>query len=326
MAPPTLARFAPYAIFAFGLLALDVTVPRYARSHFIPEQMMHSLGAARPEVVLIGNSLLAAGYRNGVRTRSRPSVFNAAIGATTPLENFVTLRRVLAQTEPKTVVYGWYSTQLVDDAVKIDDIQGNRLVSVLWANTSDLSFFFPRPQEQPIDVARFLLMKHVPLAAYAPLVQGRLEISRRGLAADKNAASANPFGADADFRRMADASWNDIDSRLEKRRTGSTFSFSRFVVAMRDNAHSRGAKIVWVAMPLASRARATASASATYQSYVEAAHRELASAPGDRFLDASELAGIDDGSFADGLHLNERGARVFTQWLDDQLAPPDDSK
>ena len=314
------AKYTPYVVFALGLLAFSVALPRYAARHFVPEQMLGALGSAHPEVVLLGNSLIVAGYRNELRNLSQPVIFNAGIGATGPLEHFLTLRRILASTQPRTLVYGWFGTQLLDTPVRVDELQGNRLIGILWAHPSDMGSIFPTPMHYPTDVTRFFLMNELPLSGYGPLIQGRIEISRRALAkrGSERTTGANRFGADEDFQKFADAGWNEIESALESHRTGSSFAFSRHVIAMRDLAHARGVKVIWVAMPVASRGRAAAARSKLYPSYVEAIRRDLASSP-DAFLDATELEGIDDSAFRDGLHLDDKGAEIFTHWLERRL-------
>jgi hypothetical protein len=302
-----------YVVFACGALALNTALPWAARRHFVPEQMMARLAGRDPATVLIGNSLLAAGYRDGEGS----GVANFAIGATGPWEHRMVLRQVLERHHPKRLVYGWAGDQLLPHELVPSEIVGNRLVAVTWARPSDVFDAFPGfPRAHAIDGITFAAMTQVSLLSYGRLLQSKIEVRRRALAQAETAASE--FGAVDDFQRLAAAEGERLPARLAAHRHGDRFDLDRDVLAIREMARSRGMSIVWVAMPLSTARRALTLRVPGYREYLAFAEAALAGA-GDLFLDATELTGSDDTLYQDGMHLGGDGVRRFTAWLDEKI-------
>jgi hypothetical protein len=304
---------------ASASIGLEVYVPR----HFVPEQALERLPVSDGGTILLGNSLLAAGGDQAVfqaRGENAPwaPVGNMAIGATLPAEHVMAFRRALDRMRPRLLVYGWSASQLLPADYRVADVTGNRAILFTWSRATDVSRVTPGfPLARWADALTFLAARALPVVAYAPVVQGRVELWRRGLAASGTSPS-NRFGRTADFQTLASDSWQQVSSQAVAIEHGEAPHPDRWVRELRDEAHARGVPIVWVAMPVApGKPLETALAPGT-RLLVESVKRELVGA-GDYWLDATVLPGIGAAQFSDGLHLTPDGARVFSEWLCDRL-------
>jgi hypothetical protein len=309
------------AVLVAGALVVlaNLFVASYAPRHFMPERVLERCQSARADVVLLGTSTMVAGGNEQVLAAElRRSVCNAAVGATQPFEHELEVRKLLATHAPKVFVYGWSIGQLLPDHLEVGDLVGNRAVAFAWSRASDVSSAFdgfPRTDLQ--DGFSFLARRALPLLAYAPLVQTRLEILHRRI--DGDHSEQNQFGAREGFEELTRRSWLGLPSQLSKANQGGRLTLSPHVLRLQQMAHAAGAHIVWVAMPLTSEARRSSDRVAGYAAYVAGAASTLGTG-GDRFLDASALSDLPDARFDDGLHVAPDGARLFSLWLAKQIA------
>ena len=307
------------AVLAGTLLVLaNLGIASYAPRHFSPQYTLERCMSSRADVLLLGTSTMVAAADEALLSgRVGRRVCNAAVGATAPFEHRLELRRLLEAGSPRVIVYGWSIGQLLPAPLNPGELVGNRAVAYSWSRFEDVRVAYPNfPPRDLENGFSFLARRAVPLLTYGSLIDGRLEALHRSIDGDQR--EKNQFGAKEDFEKLARDAWVSLPRDLETATHAGTVALSPHVLEMRQLAHAAGARMLWVAMPLTSEARRTAAKLPAYRAYFDRAAAVLG-ADGDAFLDASALPELPDTVFNDGLHVAGPGARLFSEWLANEI-------
>ncbi|MDO8431584.1 MAG: hypothetical protein Q7S58_04155 [Candidatus Binatus sp.] len=267
----------------------------------------------------LGNSLMAAGFSAAAFDRYtkplRAIAFNAALGASDPVEHLMLLRRALKR-DPTvmTVIYGFFDFQLTGPLVAANsDFIGNRAASYylepeLVLEYSDMS---------PRDRFDFNLMRHVPLLVERGTIWEKVELVRRAMSQlGMPPVATNRMGQVSDFAMLEADSPAAFAARSE-RAIAEHAKLSAPIAQIIEQSKQHGARVVIVEMPMHpyhQRTFYSLPAWSKYRDYV----RSLVEQAGGNYLNASDwIERADD--FADHLHLSAAGADDFSRRLADYV-------
>ena len=310
--------FIPIAIALVILLvynfAIGVAARKTQRKHLLTA--IEHLSPAT-DCIFLGNSLMEAGGNATVfqaswpQTNASPSAVNLALGATTPVEHYLILKRAFNQpVHIKYIVYGFFDDQLnaAPDG-KWEDLIGNRAFSYYFARDA-AEFYTPNSR---IGEWRMELTEHVPMVAERSSLWDRVELFRRRLdEIGMPAQKVNRFGRVGDFNALEAKDVPSFTQRCETIVRGQK-GFSAPIQAMIDLAHEHGAQFFFVEMPMSPRHRETFYSLPVWQE-MRTHLQALASAQNTTYIMASDW--VSDGTnFEDTVHLNEQGARCFSARL-----------
>jgi hypothetical protein len=311
------------------LLAFNAVIANVA-AHSKRQQALAAL--AHPPVgtpvVFLGNSLMAAGGDpNAFRSiwcaqpAAAPSL-NLALSATSPVEHYLIWKTALAHDlRPKWLIYGFFDDQLNATARgDWSDLVGNRA----------LSYYFPSEAAKLYAPGSSLKRWQLKLTAQVPMLSERsspwstVERWRRQLESiGLPAKKTNRFGRVDDFGPRSAAEIASFDRRCREI-TESKVGFSAPVRQIIELAHDHQIRVLFVEMPMPRPHRESFYCLPVWprlRNHV----RQLAGEAGVTYLNASDWV-IDDSQFADALHLNPAGARVFSARLARELAQLDPTK
>lgn len=269
------------------------------------------------DCVFLGNSLMAAGGDTAAFKSAwtvpndPPAPVNLALGATTPVEHDLILRRAFDQpVRIKYLVYGFFDDQLNAPASGgWTNLVGNRAFSYYFPREA-ASFYAPGSDWE---IWKLRCIGHIPMFADRSSFWGKIELMRRwcgdlGMPKQKN----NRFGRAADFEGLEPKDTASFTQRCEAVVHGQ----AGFSPAMRDIfqlARAHGAKVILVEMPMPSKHREifyTLPAWADLRAYLQS----LAAQENAVYISASDWV-PDDSDFEDAIHLDERGAKLFSARL-----------
>jgi hypothetical protein len=269
------------------------------------------------DCLFLGNSLIEAGCNatafqaSWPQTSASPSAVNLGLGATTPVEHYLILKRALSQpVHVKYIIYGFFDDQLnaAPDG-KWEDLIGNRAFSYYFPRDA-AAFYTPHSR---IGEWRMELGARIPMVAERSSLWDRVELLRRrfediGMPAQK----VNRFGRVGDFNALEAKDVPSFTQRCEAIVQGQK-GFSGPIQAMIDLAHEHGAKFFFVEMPMSPRHRETFYSLPVWRE-MRAHLQSLARDRNATYLAASDW--VPDGTdFEDTVHLNEQGARFFSARL-----------
>jgi hypothetical protein len=269
------------------------------------------------ECLFLGNSLIEAGgdtaafqsaWAGGDAT---PMTVNLGLGATTPVEHYLILKRAFGQpVQIKYVIYGFFDDQLnASTSGKWEDLIGNRAFSYYFPQEA-AAFYEPHSR---LAAYQMELIERVPMLAERSSLWDKVELFRRhldqvGMPKEK----MNRFGRVADFNSLEASDVPSFTRRCEgivhAKRT-----FSPPIQAMIELAHEHGAKFYLVEMPMSPRHLQTFYSLPVWtetRTYLQSlAEREHVT-----YIAASDW--VPNGTnFEDTVHLNEQGARSFSARL-----------
>jgi hypothetical protein len=241
----------------------------------------------------------------------RVAGFNAALGASDPVEHLMLLRRALRRdTTVKTVIYGFFDFQLTGQPFATNgDFIGNRAVS--YYLEPDLSLKYYKMSAR--DRIHFSLMQHVPLLVERGTIWEKVERVRRAMSQlGMPPVATNRLGRVADFAMLEADSPAAFAAHCD-RLIADHANLSDPVLQIIEQSKARGASVVIVAMPMHPRHQHefySLSAWAKYRDYL----RTLVERAGATFTDASAWIDRPD-EFADHLHLSPSGGEDFSRRL-----------
>jgi hypothetical protein len=305
------------------LLGYNALIARLA----VRSQRQQALAAvshppAGTSVVFLGNSLMEAGgdpasFRAAwpANQTAAPSL-NLALGATTPVEHYLIWSRALAHDlRPQWLVYGFFDDQLNAPVLgEWSDLVGNRAFSYYDPERA-AELYSPGSTLKRWEL---VFTQHVPMLAersslWTKVERLRRQLSEIGLPPQKT----NRFGRVDDFGPPGEpeiASFVDRCTAITDKRAGFSAPISQIVRLA--NAHQ--IRVLFVEMPMPRQHRAAFYAKPIWPR-LRAHVRELASEAGVTYLNASDWV-EDESQFADSMHLNPDGARVFSARLARTLA------
>jgi hypothetical protein len=317
---PTLRLFVAVCVLLGMLLAYNLVVGRAARTSQ-REGMLARLDRIprQTDCIFLGNSLVEAGcdmeaFRSAW-PRSQPplSAINLALGATSPVEHYLILKRALRQPlHLKYLIYGFFDDQLnAAPEGGWSDLLGNRAFSYYFPDEA-ASFYAPGSRLKRWELE---IVGQVPILSERSSFWGKVELFRRwlgglGLPAQKT----DRFGRAADFKALEAKDTQSFNRRCEAVLAGHA-GFSAPVRDIIRLAQAHGARVILLEMPLPSGHRKLYYSSPDWLR-LRAYLQHLARQAHADYLSASDWV-KDDGDFADPMHLSEAGAKVFSR----ELAP-----
>jgi hypothetical protein len=315
--------FIPVAIALIILLAYNVLIAHAVKK----TQRQHLLAAidhlpSPTDCLFLGNSLIEAGcdasaFQSGwSKGNSSPIAVNLGLGATTPVEHYLILKRAFAQpVHIKYVIYGFFDDQLnaAPDG-KWEDLIGNRAFSYYFPRDA-AAFYNPHSR---VGEWRLELTEHVPMLAERSSLWDRVELFRRhlddiGMPKQK----VNRFGRVGDFNALEARDVPSFTQRCDTIVRGQK-GFSAPIEAMIALAHEHGAKFFFVEMPMSPRHLETFY-SLPIWAEMRAHLKSLANDHRVAYITASDWV-TNRENFEDTVHLNEQGARFFSARLGTTLS------
>jgi hypothetical protein len=310
--------FIPIAIALVILLAYNLVIARAAKK----TQRQHLLSALdslppATDCLFLGNSLIEAGcdtnaFESGwSRSEGTPIAVNLGLGATTPVEHYLILKRAFAQpVHIKYVIYGFFDDQLnaAPDGTW-EDLIGNRAFSYYFPKDA-ASFYTPNSR---LGEWRLEMTEHVPMVAERSSLWDRVELFRRRLdEIGMPKQKVNRFGRAGDFNALES---KDVPSFVQRcdAIVQARKGFSAPIQAMIDLAHEHGAKFFLVEMPMSPRHRETFYSLPVWTEMRERL-QSLAREQRVSYVTASDWV-TEGTNFEDTVHLNESGARRFSARL-----------
>ncbi len=292
------------------LLAANVAVSRLA-ANSVPRQLLRKIDRSEPVTdVFLGNSTMAAGCDEAAFEAAAPGhrALNLGLGATTPIEHFLLIRRLTKHGTP-TIYYGFLDTQLTDAAEgSWDALVGNRAMSYYAEPEIAMGFLAGKTR---LGALAFRSVGWIPMLAERGTIWAKVELLRRSLAGVGMAAKeTNRFGRAEDFAQLEVEP--DVFVRQCRRAVDEWAKLSEPVAAIFKLAKERGFSLVVLAMPMPESHRTRYYRGPEWTAY-QAWLTELVREAGGSYVDASDWIG-DDG-FADHLHVNAEGALVFSRRL-----------
>ena len=307
--------FIPIAIALIILAAYNILI------HFVAKktQRQHLLATVdhlppSTECLFLGNSLIEAGCNAAAfesawsQTNDSPLAINLGLGATTPVEHYLILKRAFAQPiHIKYVIYGFFDDQLNAPANgDWADLIGNRALSYYFPKDA-AAFYAPHSR---ISEWRMEITEHVPMAVERSSLWDKVELFRRRLdQIGMPEQKVNRFGRVGDFNALEA---KDVPSFTERCETivQSQKGFSAPIQAMINLAHEHGAKFFFVEMPMSPRHRETFYSLPVWAE-MRAHLQSLANEQHVAYITASDWV-LNETNFEDTVHLNEQGARSFS--------------
>ncbi len=316
---PTRRLFTAVCLLLGMLLAYNLLIARAAKTSQ-RQRMLAKLERIPPQTdcIFLGNSLVEAGCDMesflAAWPRSQPplSPINLALGATSPVEHYLILKRALRQPlHLKYLIYGFFDDQLnVAPRGGWSNLLGNRAFSYYFPDEA-ASFYAPGSRLKRWELE---VVGHIPMLSERSSFWGKVEMFRRwlgglGLPPQKT----DRFGRIADFTALEAKDTQSFNRRCQAvldRHAG----FSAPIRAIIRLAQAHGARVILLEMPLPSRHRKLFYASPDWlrlRAYLQTLARQDQA----DYLSASDWD--KDSDFDDATHLSEAGAKVFSR----ELAP-----
>jgi hypothetical protein len=271
-----------------------------------------SAGAA--PTIALGNSLMRSGFNADEFAAAQPpgaqsAALNMAMGASNPAEHLLLLRAALRDDDhARLLLYGFYDFQLTDPvSVTFSDLIGNH--DLLYYDEPEFARRYYSMSRY--GAAGFAIARHFPLLAERGAIWAKVERLRRAISQQgmPNQAS-NQFGRVADFTLLEASSQDDF---VQHCRRASQEQLNAPVLEMIREAQARQLRAEFVLMPLPPRHVQTFYDTAAWEEY-QRHLRELLAKQNVAVVDASRWF-PDANKFGDALHLNEEGAKEFSQRL-----------
>ncbi len=310
--------FIPLAI-ALGILAVYNVAIHFAAKKTQRQHLLSIIDhlPASTQCIFLGNSLIEAGCDAAAfqsawpETGDSPPAVNLGLGATTPVEHYLILKRAFERDpDIKYVVYGFFDDQLnVAPSGNWEDLIGNRAFSYYFPKDS-AAFYAPHSRLTEYEME---MTDRVPMLAERSSMWDKVELFRRQLdQIGMPKQKVNRFGRVGDFNALEASDVPSFTHRCESV-IHSQAGISPPVQAMIEFAHQHGARFYFVEMPMSPRHLQTFYSLPVWtemRDYLQS----LAARDQVSYIAASDW--VPDGTnFEDTLHLNEQGARAFSAQL-----------
>jgi hypothetical protein len=320
MSPGTRRLFTSLGVFVIALAEADATLARYAQRHYGPNKTLSEAVAAGDGcIVTIGDSRMAAGI-DAEALRSAigdgACVASLGIGAIGIEGQSLALRRYIeASRTPRVVVLGG-GPILPSDPIDPSKMVGNVAVELAWSKPGDVGALFPGFPFESLDAGlRFSLERTNAIESYASVVWEKMQLWQARLTGAATRPS-NRFGLVEDMQGLAGAFASNAVDELE--RWSGRWQEGAWFDAIDAATRRAGATLVVVHVPMVTTYRGRVNALPQWKAYEAWLAADLGRKH-DVYVDLS--ASVDDGLFADGVHLGGQGARVFSTLLGRTVAP-----
>lgn len=291
------------------LVAANAGVWVLARNS-IPRQVLRHGEQSQPATDLfLGNSIMAAGLDEAAFDLAKPGrPLNLAIGDTDTVQHYLIYRQ---QDKHRTaaVYYGFFDTQLTETLDGgWDALVGNRAMAYYVDPEVAISLYYA---DSPVKAFTHRLIAKVPMLVERRTLWGNVEKSRRALGEiGMPKKVTNQFGRAEDFS-LLEAKPQEFAQQC-KRMVVDRVPLARSVAAIFHLAKERGKQVYIVEMPMPKSHRKLFYNKPEWKSY-RAYLVKLVREAGGVYVLASDWIGED--GFADHLHLNKVGAKLFSSRL-----------
>jgi len=296
-------------VISFAVLVLaNFLVDRLAINS-VPRQLIRTAGSLEaPTDLFLGNSTMAAGLDQATFAEGcsgcRP--INLGLGSSSPVEHYLIYRQVRKHSNAN-VFYGFIDTQLTDNPIgNYESLFGNRAMA--YYVESDVAREYYTSKSLLNDLI-FRLCSQIPMIVERSAIWAKIERFRRWVGEfGMPARSNNRFGRAEDFI-LIELGVEDFVSRC-KHAVKEQSPICSALTAMFDQVLESGSRLFVVEMPMSSSHRKRYYQLPIWNAYRENIKKQVESLGG-LYIEASEWV-ADDG-FADGLHLNAKGAKQFSR-------------
>lgn len=294
------------------LAAANVIVQRLT-AHTVSRRILADAQMApTAQVIALGNSLMRSGFSAeafAAPGAAKAVAVNLAMGASTPPEQLLLLRAGLrANHDARLLLYGFYDFQLTDPVSFANaDIIGNH--DILYYQEAEFARRFYEMSRY--ETVAFEITRRVAMLAERGAVWGKVELLRRAMGQQGMPAEArNQFGRAADFTLLESKSREEFERHcLAAARAPLNVPVAEII----REAQEKGARVVFILMPLPPRHLQTFYETAGWAEY-EMHLRSLLAEKNVVYVDASHWI-ADAGKFGDALHLGDGGAAEFSRRL-----------
>jgi hypothetical protein len=278
----------------------------------LPRQLMRKCEQAAPATDLfLGNSTMAAGLDEAAFDSMLPGhrALNAALGSSGPVEHYLVFERQ-DRHKGAAVFYGFLDTQLTDP-VEGDwaTLVGNRAMAYYFNLDSAVRFYAPLNRLKEL---RIRVTSAVPVLVERYAMWARVERLRRlfgevGLPRTESGR----FGRLADFALLEPAEEDKFATRCAQDAALSRpLSPPIMSILTQSRQAQRAVYVIEMPMPTSHRRRFYSTPEwSTYRSHLIL----LIKAAGGLYVPAADW--VENAGFEDPLHLNPKGAAVFSKRL-----------
>jgi hypothetical protein len=315
-----------------GVATAALALRTYAVRHFLPQQRMKEAVAAGDGCILtLGDSRMdaafdAEAFHRGLRAVGPDRCHAAlAIGATDAAGHFVTAREYLALgRRPVVAVLGVVGDSLLgpERPTRPEEMVGNQVIQLAWTAPPDVLEEvpgFPFRDIGAFDAGfRFLADQATPIGRYQSLVGAKVQGLLRRLTGRRE-EERNRFGALDDMALLEAGLRSRAPERLaEAMRGPASERLGRWFPRTAALIEARDALVVVVELPmrsLYSRGVSDLPQTIAYHAWLAA----KLSSDGRRSIDLSREPWVEDGLFADALHIGPKGASLVSEELGRQI-------
>jgi hypothetical protein len=298
---------------AVVLTSANLVVARLTRQTVSRRILADAVNSGAAQTIALGNSLVRSGFNAEEFAAAQQSsgvqsaALNMAMGASTPAEHLLLLRAALrADDHARVLLYGFYDFQLTEPVLfTFGDMIGNH--DLLYYDEPEFARRYYSMSRY--DVAGFEITRHLPLLAERGAVWAKVEQLRRAISQQGMPKQAtNQFGRVADFTLLEADSQDEFVKHCQR---ASNEQLNAPVLEIIREAQERQLRVVFVLMPLPPKHVQTFYETRAWQEYQRHLH-ELLAKQNVVAVDASHWF-PDAHKFGDALHLNEEGAKEFSQ-------------
>ena len=316
-------KFVPQLVVLLGMIGLmNLALVPLARSTYAAENLRRvETTPAATRTLFVGSSVVVEGIDAGVFDAASPPdagpSMNVGMHSCTPAEQYqlfaTAMKRAAA---PRLMVWGFFGNELVRP-VKFNfaEVVGTReMPFYAEADVAEPVIAMQRP----IDRVLMRVVRPFPLLSERARLWSQVEKIRRKFdAIGLPPPPENKLGREEDMNRMAADAFlpDETNAYLTGREP-----FSPYVHRAVDMARTRGLRVVFVEMPLRSDRRRL-SAESNERGRFDARLAQDLTGMGCEFVRCVDWV-VDDTCFDDHVHLNERGAKLFSRMLARELGRP----
>jgi hypothetical protein len=295
----------------------DFLVERMARV-LLPQRLLESIKSAPHDIAVlgVGNSLIQYGFDSKAiervcrESRQVCSAFDAGLGGTGTVVHVAVARSIIKQRSVKTIVYGFYDFQMVDNWIGTNpDLTGNNSILYHVDQETALKYAYYDTLHRTL----FSVYKHVALLRESYAIQGDVEKLRRSVGSvGMPPEQTNWFGRVADFALV-----ESPDSVSFANKCRAVIKSGKFLAdplaELFEEARRGGIRLIVVEMPM-SRSHLSRFYNQPVWGEFRYKTKQAAEAAGATYLDASRW--MSEGElFVDHVHLSAEGARKFSGTL-----------
>ena len=274
------------------------------------------------DCVFLGDSLTEAGcdtaaFESGWSSSQKPlHCENLALGATFPVEHSLILEEALNRPiHLKYLFYGFFDDKLsTASTCKLSDLIGNRAF-VFYFPERAADLFCPGSMFEKWELRT---VSWIPMVSERSSLWGKVELLRRAMEdVAMPAQKTTRYGRVSDFAALEAKDVPSFINRCQAVVEGQR-GFSRAINNIIQLARTNGAQVVFLEMPLPSHHRQAFYSTSAWKE-LRSYNQALALRQHVLYLACSDWV-KDDSDFEDATHLNEKGARLFSTRLGEELA------